>query len=305
MDQLPLYNTIKYLGGLPVRVSTQAIRDHDFAHFHSGIQLCFVLSGELKHRINNIDYVQTPGSCAFVLPYMSHVLDSRDSDDTPVIVYVWFEENFLIERGFDLCLYGNETIHFNGFKIPEVCEFDGRKAEATSIIRSIVNEFNSQENMSCDKIASLIIDLFTIACTEPIRKKPTKTFLRRLNDITLAVSYIIENYSSKINTDDLCKIANMSRRNFTSCFKELTRRTVKEFILAVRLFNATQMLFYETLLFDDIAEQCGLYNHSNLARVFAKYLGTTPTQYVAQHNIDTSILHQIPLRERYKWLFDE
>ncbi len=305
MDQLPLYNTINYLGGHPVRASTQAIRDRDFAHFHRGIQLCYVLSGELKHKINGVDYIQTSGSCAFVLPYMSHMLDSRDSEDTPVIVYVWFEESFLRECGLDLCLYGNNTIHFNGFMIPEVCEFEGRKAEATSIIRNIVNEFNSQENMSCDKLASLIVDLFKIACTEPIKKKPSKTFFRRLSNINRAVSYIIENYPTKITTDDLCKTTNMSRRNFTSCFREVTRRSVKEFILSVRLFYASQMLFYENFLFDDIAERSGLYNHSNLARVFAKYLGTTPTQYATQHEIDTSILHQISLRERYKWLFDE
>ena len=305
MEQLPLYNTINYLGGLPIRVSTQAVRDKDFSHFHRDIQLCFVLSGELKHRINGVDYVQTAGSCAFVLPYMSHTLDSLDSDDTPVIVYIWFEENFLKERGYNFCFCGEDHIHFNGYAIPEVCEFNEKKSEAADIIRNIINEFNSQENMSYNKLASLIGEFFHIACTKPIKKKPTKIFLRRLNNINRTVSFINENYPSKINIDDLCKITNMSRRNFTTCFKSFTRRTVKEFILAVRLFYSTQMLFEGNLLFDDIAEQCGLYNHSNLARVFAKYLGSTPTQYATQHNIAISILHQIPLRERYKWLFDE
>lgn len=305
MTKLSLYNIPNLLGGLPIRVSTQAIRDRDFSHFHQHIQLCYVLSGELKHRINDTDYIQHSGSCAFVLPYMSHSLDSRNSDDTPVIVYVWFEESFLTERGFDLCPYGSEMTHFEGYSIPEICEFEGRKAEANEVIRNIVNEFNLQKNMSYDKLASLIAALMRLACTKPVKKKPGVIFSRQLNDINHTISYILENYSTKINTDDLCEIANMSRRHFTACFKSLTRRTVKEFILSVRLFFASQMLFSETFLFDDIAKQCGLCNHSNLARVFVKYLGVTPSEYITQHNIDTSIVHQIPIKVRYKWLFDE
>jgi len=91
MAGLSLYNKTPFLGGLPVRVSTSAIRDKDFSHFHQHIQLCFVLSGELKHGINNKEYTQRAGSCSFVLPYMSHTLDSRSSEDTPVIIYVWFD----------------------------------------------------------------------------------------------------------------------------------------------------------------------------------------------------------------------
>ena len=301
----PVYNEPRLPRGLPVRVSTQAIRDRDFTHFHQNIQLCFVFSGELKHYINGIEYIQRPGTCAFVLPYMSHMLDSRESADTPIIAYVWFEESFLTERGFDFCSYGSDTAHFNGCEIPLICDFAEKKTEATSIFRSLINEFDLQEDMSCDRLATLIANIMQIACEKNRKGKPTKIFFRRLNNINRAISYIVENYPDKITTDDLCKIANMSRRNFTECFKTITRRTVKEFILSVRLFYASQKLFYGKLLFDDIAKECGLYNHSNLSRVFVKYLGVTPTQYVNQHYIDTSILHQIPLRERYKWLFDE
>jgi len=128
LSMLPLYNAT-YFWGLPVRVNTKTIRDRDWPHFHKHIQICFVLSGELKHRINGTDYVQRAGSCSFVLPYTAHTLDSRDSDDTPVIFYAWFDENFLTERGYDLYSYGSGIAHFEGFEIPEFCELnDGHRA---------------------------------------------------------------------------------------------------------------------------------------------------------------------------------
>jgi len=159
--------------------------------------------------------------------------------------------------------------------------------------------------MSYDTLAALIAKLFELACTEPVKKKSNTLFLNQLAGIRHAISYIVENYPEKIGIDDLCEVADMSRRSFTDHFKAFTGLTVAEFILSVRLFNATQLLFYKDLLYDDVAKQCGLYNQSNLSRVFTKYLGLTPSQYVAQHKIERSILHEISVRQRYNWLFEE
>ena len=304
MPILPIYNATNFFGSLPIRVSSQATRDRDHSHFHQHIQLCFVLSGELKHKINGTEYIQRAGSCAFILPYMSHTLDSKNSDDTPIIAYVWFEESFLTERGYDFYAYGKNTAHFEGRLIPAISDFPQFQDDAMRTIRNIMEEFNLQKNMSYDKLAAYIAELMRLACVEPARKISSLS-LRQVDRINLAVSHIIRNYAQKINTDDLCEIANMSRRSFTEHFKSTTGLTVSEFILSVRIFNASKLLFEEDILYDEAAKKCGLYNQSNLARVFTKHLGMSPTQYVKQHNINTSILHQIPIRHRFNWLLEE
>ena len=75
-------------------------------------------------------------------------------------------------------------------------------------------------------------------------------------------------------------------------------------MISIRLSKAVSLFGFE-LLHDEIARKSGLSNHVNLARTFRKYLGVSPTEYLRNRLIDTSIPHQKSLRERYPFLAEE
>ena len=305
MTELPLLNHVSFLEKVPVRVSTQAVRDKDFCHFHKHIQLCFVLSGELKHKIDGIDYIQKPGSCAFLLPYMSHTLDALESEDTPIIAYVWFQEDFLTLHGYDFLSFPKKHSHFEGKEIPPIFSFTDNQESATELIREIINEFNKQDMISYDKMALYIAELFRMACHNDNLTKTSISTKRNAEKINKAISYIEKHFPSKITLDELSEISGMSRRTFTSSFKSVTDMTPAQFILSVRISNAVDLIMASETLYDDVARLCGLYNHSNLSRVFVKYLGSPPTKYREERIKNTAVVHQLPMYVRYKWLIDK
>lgn len=301
---LSLYNVVGHISEkLPVRISTQAVRDRDFSHFHDIVQLCYVLSGKLRHIVNGKEYIQTAGTCAFLLPYMTHLLDSKVSEDTPVIVYVWFHESFLRDRGTDFYSY-TDAAHFEGKKIPEVIDFGEDAGAASSLIRRMIGEFEKKRAMSLDIMHDAVTSLFRLACKEEQEKKASKLLVNNVDKLRLSILYMQEHFTEKLDTDFLAELSGMSRRSYTSHCRELTGLSPNLLLTSIRLSNAVALLWRE-LLHDDIARRCGLYDHTNLARTFKKYLGMTPTEFNRQRILDIYVPEQKSMKDRYPWLVEE
>lgn len=300
-DMLPLFNNTTYLDRIPIRVSTQAVRHTDYFHFHRRIQMCFVLSGNLKHTICGKEYIQQSGSCAFLLPYMPHIIDSSESEDTPIIAHIWFHENFLKEHGYIFSSFG-EHANFNEYKIPTISDFPGQGNLPTQIMHALIDEFAQERKLSFKKMAQLIAKLFSLACTEPMTDKADPLFEKQLTGIDRAINHIEKHFREKISINELCEIAEMSRRSFTDHFKRITKLTPLQYILSIRLQTAFKLIMETDMLFDEVAHNTGLGNHSNLARVFIKNLGVTPSRFVEDYIRNTTHSHTFPVERRYKWL---
>ncbi|MBQ7118727.1 MAG: helix-turn-helix transcriptional regulator [Oscillospiraceae bacterium] len=301
---LSLHNVVSHMSvGRPVRVSTQTVRDRDYSHFHDIIQLCFVLSGELRHIVNGKEYIQGPGTCAFLLPYMPHMLDSKISDDTPVIVYVWFHESFLRDRGADFYSY-TDAAHFEGKKIPEVIDFGEDTDAAKALIRQMISEFDKNRAMSLDIMYEAILSLFRLACKTPQDKKASKLLRNNVEKIRASINYMQEHLAEKLDIDFLSDLAGMSRRSYTFHCREITGLSPNLMLTSIRLSKAVHLL-WQDVLHDDIARSCGLYDHTNLARTFKKYLGATPTGFQRQRILDIHVPEQKSMSERYPWLAEE
>ncbi len=302
MKAFPFVSTPTYLSKLPVRVSTQAVRDITHLHFHRHIQLCFVLSGELQQTVNGIEYTCRSGSCAFLLPYMPHSFNAINSDDTPIITHIWFDLDFLASRGIDFFAYGEATSHFEKKAIPNVVDFAENKEASIKIVREIIAEFDKRTEMSYDKLASLIAELFRLACKKEKNVKITAPFRRQTESINRVAEYIEKNYREKLSVDELCAIAETSRRSFTANFRTVTGISPNDYILSARLDHASFLLVATDRLYDDIAKDSGLYNHSNLARVFLKHLGETPTEHRARRMRELRSQKLAKPLSRYDWL---
>ena len=304
MNAFSLISTPAYLTKLPVRISTQAVRDSTHLHFHRQIQLCFVLSGEVRHIVDGIEHLQKAGSCAFLLPYTPHRFSAIDSEDTPIIAHIWFELDFLTSHGYDIFTYGKATTHFEKKEIPDVFDFAGKEDLSIKTVREIIAEFDKRSDMSFDKIAALIAELFRLACREEKKIKITAPFRRQAEGVNRAAEYIEKNFRKKLSLDELCEIAGTSRRSFTANFKTVTGITPNEYILSARLSRASFLLISSDRLYDDIAKESGLYNHSNLARVFLKSLGETPTAHRERRISELKIQSSAKPLSRFDWIHE-
>lgn len=281
MSDFPLFEQTVYLDRLPARVSAQCLRQDTNFHMHRHIQLVYNLSGELSHRIRNEQFAHTKGAVATILPYTPHSTSLFHSEDTPIIIFISFFDDFLVGHGYDFFPFGKNP-QFEGKRIPYFALPESAEAEnrASTFVREMRSEFELGERTSFPRIAELVAELFRCICTEKLDKKESSLLRRQAKGITMAARHIERNYHEKITIDALSDIAEMSRSTFTSRFREFTGLSVSDFLLSVRLYRASSLMADRgRRTMDEIAESSGLYDHTNLVRVFKKTLGVTPREH--------------------------
>ena len=112
-----------------------------------------------------------------------------------------------------------------------------------------------------------------IACTAPnISEK-----------ILASARWLEANVDRSISMDDAAQVATMSERNFLRRFKNEIGMTPSEYLTRARIDMSCRMLLESRLPVDKIARRCGIGSGGQLAKLFRKYLSTTPTDYRMQH----------------------
>ncbi|MFM0362157.1 GlxA family transcriptional regulator [Paraburkholderia sediminicola] len=97
--------------------------------------------------------------------------------------------------------------------------------------------------------------------------------------IMTSARWLEENVSRSISVDDAARLAAMSERNFLRRFKNEIGLTPSDYLLRARLNMSCRMLVESRLPVDKIARHCGIGSGGQLAKLFRKYLATTPTDY--------------------------
>lgn len=91
--------------------------------------------------------------------------------------------------------------------------------------------------------------------------------------------FIQENYTDKITLTEVSDLLNMSSVSFNRFIKKRTGKTFVEYLNAVRLGYAAQMLVEKDLGISEIAFKCGFNNIAHFNRIFKKNKNVTPSSY--------------------------
>jgi YesN/AraC family two-component response regulator len=106
-----------------------------------------------------------------------------------------------------------------------------------------------------------------------------KIFDRYRDAVKRAVSYIDSHFTENLHIKDVCKIAMMSQTYFTHVFRYITGKTFVEYINALRLRKASEMLTGSEDSITDICYKAGYNNSAYFTRVFKKNTGLSPREY--------------------------
>ena len=98
----------------------------------------------------------------------------------------------------------------------------------------------------------------------------------KLNKIN---SYTMMHYRTKVPLKTIASVVNMNPSAFCRYFKLRTKRSFSQFVIELRLQQATNMLIESTLTIDRISHECGFESPSYFYRTFKRYKGITPAAY--------------------------
>ncbi len=93
------------------------------------------------------------------------------------------------------------------------------------------------------------------------------------------LDYIADNCGEKIYIDTLAAMIDVSADYFTKMFKESIGKTPIDYINAVRVNRALELLSVTDVPLNDIAEKSGFANANYFHKIFKQYMNTSPLAY--------------------------
>lgn len=97
--------------------------------------------------------------------------------------------------------------------------------------------------------------------------------------IGLGIDYMESHFRDRCTLEEIAAYAHFSRVYYHGIFKLATGKTPYEYLLALRLEEATRLLLTESLPMAEIAEQSGFTSQSYFNYVFKKENGESPSAY--------------------------
>ncbi len=91
-----------------------------------------------------------------------------------------------------------------------------------------------------------------------------------------------DNYSEKLDVDQLANTARMSASAFHRSFKEITSDSPMQYLKKLRLTKARDLMVQQKMKAYIAADQVGYESSSQFSREFKRYFGQTPAEMVRE-----------------------
>lgn len=123
-------------------------------------------------------------------------------------------------------------------------------------------------------LISYLIKKYSVAQLTEARHRQ---YIEKLERINAIIKYIRENYRENLTTSMIADLFHMSEGHLCHCFKEMTGKTIKEYINLVRIEKASDLIIASDMSILEVALSCGFNDVNYFSRCFKKIKGNCPT----------------------------
>lgn len=102
-------------------------------------------------------------------------------------------------------------------------------------------------------------------------------------EVQRAMDYIKEHYAEQIRVQDVAQVVNLSENYFSNLFTKEAGKTFSQYIQEIRIEKAKELLRGRRLEWFEVGELVGMENPKYFSKMFKKYTGCTPIQYMNQN----------------------
>ena len=255
---------------------TMDFKDTKSASFHLVRRgECWISSGDWLECMG-------PGDLVFIEPGRDHVLASQPPGQAPPAS----EAQTLLLCGY--CDFQQETATPLLDVFPSLTIVREEELLKHPWLKSTLDQL-SAEYMSQQPGAELVVNKLTeVVLVELIRinfgRGEQSQFILALSDkrIAKALQHLHNDLHLTWTLEKMAEAVGMSRAAFAKRFKELVGQAMFEYLTALRVQHAKELLQETKLPVYEIAGRVGYESDLAFTKTFKKYVGTTPTRYRKQ-----------------------
>lgn len=268
----------------------KSVNDYCLPHFHSSIEIVYVISGEIKATLNGQIYNVKQKNFLIVPSYTIHAYVTEVSSKSYIFTIpldtISSFKSILSKKTFASLLvenphYYKELIHC----LDSIC---------TLSQLSIIVENDSKEDTSCFADANLPNDMdsllhentvkgYTYAFLGLLIKQVGLIDIQNTKITSLAqdiLIYLQDNYLKLLSLEDISERFGYSKSRFSHIFNEYFGCKLVEYINGLRCRYALELLQEKSTTITDIAFASGFDSTRTFYRAFQKCFGCTPSQYL-------------------------
>ncbi|MBQ3103570.1 MAG: helix-turn-helix transcriptional regulator [Oscillospiraceae bacterium] len=226
--------------------------------------LQYLAKGNMDVWIDGTPYTMTPGQAILYYPHTSYRYAMHGQEE---VQYYW--------------------IHFTGFGAAELVEGCGipnrtllnigtgtsLELDFEDIFRDFMVRDSCFDLSSAAKLTSICVAISRRS--EAAASSPAETDSRIYHSLT----HIHKNYAHNLNIEELAAQEHLSPSRFRTLFKERTGLSPMDYLTALRINHARQLMSQTELTMREIADMVGYEDQLYFSRIFKKRTGFTPSAY--------------------------
>lgn len=236
------------------------------SHMHSHIEIIRVIEGKGHCKCDEREYYIKAGD---IVVFNSYTIHSIYSNETMIFHCFIIDPVFCSDNGIPVSDI-RFTEHITNWNLNAV--FD-----------NAVTQLKKYNASPCHE-TRIKIALLSLLVT--LREDHTDSLCSNLNTLTpalyqtkQAMQYIMSNLQNKITINDIVAAVNVSSAHLSRNFKQITGKTIVEFINTTKC-ELAQSLLLSGLSVTEVSSMCGFDSPSYFAKTFKKYIGTSPKSHV-------------------------
>lgn len=233
-------------------------------HFHQGRgELYYLCEGRRRMFVGSTLYTLSAGDVMYIPPGCLHRVSYNDKNEAER--YVLTFPDGAVQPG----LFPVSEALFNARECPQ----------AERLLEWILTEYESGKQYADEMVSALFGALMITVARLPRSVSSSAVRCTEEEQIQRAAQYIAMHPDRRITLDEAARYAGFSRTYFSRRFKEVTGFGFSDYLTAVRLDKAAELLRRGDVSVTETAYQCGFNDSNYFAAVFKKHFGVTPHRF--------------------------
>ena len=248
-------------------------------HWHQELQFCVVLNGVVDFYVNQSHFIIKEGDGIFINAGQLHMARNHGLSDSTYICLDFhprmisnFAGSIIESKYVSPYLADPEFAHcFLSSKIKWQEQILDTLLEISSNYHS-----NTPDEMQITLQLGSVWHTLISSKSEVRKALPDTAISPQVREI---MQYIRDNYMNNISLDTLADMTSLARSSCCRKFKKQTSCTISEFILNVRLQEASRLLLTSDYTITEISMLCGFNDSSYFTKEFRLKTGISPSMY--------------------------
>lgn len=271
------FETVKYNDKYPAKILLQnkpGRRCITPVHWHSEIEIDYVLSGSLKAKVNGNVSTVSQGDILFCNSEEVHCTYTEAPDENVKYLVILLSNDFLRKFESDIDTY-------DLFLTPYI------EGELKPLLYEISEVFSNKTEYYELRINSLLSKICYLILHNCKNKKsnPTQYSLNEnFHTAKKAIEFIGKNYKDDISLNDVSDVVSLSPNYFSKYFKSIMGITYLQYLSGIRLENALRDMLNDKSTVTDAAFDNGFPNTKAFITKCKQVYGCTPSIYKKKNN---------------------